>query len=279
MKKSKTPGVCVFCGRTPVTDEHLWPQRIGRLLPRSAPEATLHAQRQFLRQPLVGGGERSMFHNRNARGPFRSRKIRKVCGQHCNGGWMSRIEDRAARTMTPLIKGQAAHLDHEDLRLIANWAALTSIIGEFTDLNSAAIPGSDRLALMSEWTRMRELESNAVPSLPDGWIVEIGSRQPAVAWRPTYAHVGATWVPSGETVTNARPNVQTTTISVGHIVIRTGSTKFELSLPRDRQAEGLVEIWPRTPDSLEWPPRPSLTGEDVEWIGNILGRARVSLPG
>lgn len=238
----------------------------------------MHAQNQFQRRALPQGGEFSSFHNRHARGPVRARKIRKVCGPHCNGGWMSRIEDRAAGVLTPLIQGQGVLLGRDDLRLIANWAVLTSIIGEYSDPNSAAIPPADRDALMLAWTQAGGIDADVMQTLTSGWIVEVGAREAAVNWNPTYAHVAATWVPRGEPVAGAKLNTQTTTLSVGHFVVRAASSKYELVLPRDRHAAGLVQIWPNTPDGLQWPAGPILSAESTEWIGNILRRSPVGMP-
>ena len=269
MKKPKEPGSCIFCEGRPVTSEHMWPQWIGALLPPLPGEPQTHTH--VMTTTEAGPGFvtfRPKIHQ--ARGPMQSRKIRKVCGGKCNGGWMSQLEQAASRVMAPMIRGEEVSLGASDLRGIANWAILTSIIGEYTDIPMQAISKEDRLQLMESWIARNETRSERIPDLPAGWRVCIAS-QNAASWRLGYSHTGLVSGRPGEPIPTTC-NSQSTTFGMGCLLIHATST-YVAAVPSNQFATTeLVEIWPRVPDHLQWP-RPYAQSEaDVDWIARDLFR-------
>jgi hypothetical protein len=78
---------CVFCGRTPVTREHLWPDWLRR-------EAGLREGFEFrIEQDADGVQTRDITFTTP---PF-TQVARAVCA-NCNGGWMSEIEAKRSRS-------------------------------------------------------------------------------------------------------------------------------------------------------------------------------------
>jgi hypothetical protein len=55
----------------------------------------------------------------------------KCVDQACNNGWMRDLENKAKPILTPLIQGQPALLSQNDQRVVAGWAVLKAIVGEY----------------------------------------------------------------------------------------------------------------------------------------------------
>jgi hypothetical protein len=123
----------------------------------------------------------------------------KVPCQTFNGGWMSRLENRAKPVLTPLFKRRQQRLEAHDLELISYWALKTALI-----LESAAKPStrtsrqpSTRLCVsargclrqpMSGWAnvrspRVRGFTARTVEMDPD----DLRARRPRSSTRPLAA--------------------------------------------------------------------------------------------
>ena len=84
-------------------------------------------------------------------GQIRDWKVYCVCGgTHltCNGGWMREIEDRARPILIPLIKGEEIRLSPADQSVIAAWAALKAIVGEYDERMPVTVHHTHRKYLM-----------------------------------------------------------------------------------------------------------------------------------
>jgi hypothetical protein len=110
---------CVFCGRTPVTKEHLWPDWLRR-------EAGLRGGFEFrIEQDADAVETRDV---RFTRPPF-TQVVRAVCAT-CNGGWMSKIEANAKPILQDLIYANGTTLDPDAQRKLATWAFLKACVFE-----------------------------------------------------------------------------------------------------------------------------------------------------
>ncbi|MBD2768857.1 hypothetical protein IC235_13260 [Hymenobacter sp. BT664] len=74
-------------------------------------------------------------------------KLMIVCID-CNITWMSKIEAEAIPLLTPLIEKEREILSQQDQTQLSTWVALRTVIGEFVDIATQAIPESDRKILM-----------------------------------------------------------------------------------------------------------------------------------
>ncbi len=267
MKNAKEPGVCIFCGGRPVTAEHLWARWIGALLPKPPDEPDWHLQSMAQLTPLGGRVIEFKPTLKTSRGPIKTRKIRKVCGKRCNGGWMSRLETRAAAAMSKAILGEPCTLEGSDLRAIANWAVLTTIIAEFTDPSTQAVPTSDRAWLMAGWESLTGTVEAELPPLPPHWRVYIGSHSDK-DWRLNFNHTAVTASVLGALPARAT-SAQSTTFGLGHLMVHAVSSAG-LPLAEVPQKAALVEIWPSAPQSLALPLVTELNADEMERLSRAL---------
>src|ERR1700722_4831626 len=94
---------CIFCNGVPVTGEHLFPEWIKSLVPRTSQR---HIRAKVVSKSV--GFNLNEPHIKEAKrheGDLASSRIRCACGT-CNSGWMSNIETAAIPVMTPLILGE-----------------------------------------------------------------------------------------------------------------------------------------------------------------------------
>lgn len=112
---------CVFCGGTPTTKEHLWPDWGRRLIADAEPLTHYQQVRQDNREPV----DRTW-----TTPPFRW-TVNAVCAR-CNNGWMSQLEERARPMLLPMLQGRGRELHREGQRTLASWALKTSMMFEHT---------------------------------------------------------------------------------------------------------------------------------------------------
>jgi hypothetical protein len=111
--------VCVWCGGTPVTAEHVWPQWIAKYLPKvKAPHHVI--------AEVEGEGRSVEF--RGLRVPFTT-KVSCVC-EPCNTGWMAELEHTAEHELHAMIEGKAQMLHGWRQAIAATWAFKTAVMIE-----------------------------------------------------------------------------------------------------------------------------------------------------
>ena len=105
------PRRCVFCDRTPVTKEHVWPRWISGLLKEYGP-FTVNTPEDAVR------AARELDH-----------QVRWVCGS-CNGGWMSDLETTTRPLLETMILAnpETRLLAPADQVRLARWAMKTFLV-------------------------------------------------------------------------------------------------------------------------------------------------------
>src|SRR5258708_35950658 len=89
-------GKCIFCSKTGLTKEHLWPVWATPLLGNSRAEK--HTEQLFTTQNPVQTG---LPRTKAKPGHLRTNKLRVVCGG-CNSAWMRALECAVQRMLTAL---------------------------------------------------------------------------------------------------------------------------------------------------------------------------------
>jgi hypothetical protein len=144
---SNPAGKCVFCGCTPLSKGHIWPDCFGRVLPQEK-KAKYHEQR-------IGGF--STFDSkiqgppkwvRTGTGPLSAKRLQNTCVA-CNGGWMSRLESSSLHAIKPLVLGQPFLFERINQYFVAGVLFLISMRIESTARQIKTIPHSDRVFLMN----------------------------------------------------------------------------------------------------------------------------------
>lgn len=231
---------CLWCKNTNLTREHLLPGWMRRIVDPQVHERTVTSW-----QP--GFTERSILVKQGT--PFTIRP-RIVC-QDCNGGWMSRLEERCKPFLEPMIRGSRHELDRHDCRTIASWAAKTAYVAE-----SLHQPFSPREA--------RE-DFRADPLTPPihlkVWLSQWAGGGGADIWtHPWY------WSSDGSRQGNRLPNSHLTMLAVGHLVVIAAASPdpdFHAYGPRGMMRSHLVDAWPTESGSVRWPPPAPLDGTQM----------------
>lgn len=174
------PRTCIFCGGTPVTREHVWPQWLTR---HFADEPIFHdvepsgfrpLQRlRALDLPMDIEGGQIMFGWDEAKGTGGSNAdhtVKVACGP-CNSGWMSRLEVQGRPILLRHIESRSAVMTEDERDILVRWLMKTTAVFEMDDPPSAALQ-RDELAAIAD------LDG----PLPDGWRVD-------AAWVPRHFHM------------------------------------------------------------------------------------------
>jgi hypothetical protein len=125
-------GLCIWCGKGPLTDEHLWPKWLRKRGIVSADPL----------EHLSGQDAPAEKWERNWRAPDATRTAAIVC-EPCNTGWMNDLEAAAAPILEPMMRGEARTLDVAEQDIVALWAAKMTMVWEATHPHVRAVSDED----------------------------------------------------------------------------------------------------------------------------------------
>ncbi|WP_426615752.1 hypothetical protein [Bradyrhizobium sp. McL0616] len=226
---SKSQKRCVFCGGTPATKSHIWPDWLDSL---PLDKATHHEVHVGKLETFVSAAEGPSPQTQVRQGRAGARKPRNVC-LACNGGWMSRIEQLTKPTLSALILGSPILLRPADQWWLASLITLITIRMEFTAPQMQAVPVADRQTLMV--TGAAPLHSWKI------WIAQFADPQSDDFWT---GHLGMQLVSSpAEVFRPHKCNAQVTTMVIGKFIAHVASSSV-MSIPDGYSGIGLAKIWP-----------------------------------
>jgi hypothetical protein len=133
---------CVFCGSSPLTQEHVWPAWISGVLPPGL-------QFRVSRTETDPSTEEKRQIGRAWSTEALDLKVKRVC-EDCNSGWMSRIEEATKPLLTPLILGESITASQDERKLLATWALLRVIMAEYTGPRQISVPDAHRRWIFKE---------------------------------------------------------------------------------------------------------------------------------
>jgi hypothetical protein len=251
---------CIFCGRTPVTREHLWPDWLQRDLEIREPFEIR------IEQEHDGVETRDI---RFEAPPF-NQTVRAVCAE-CNNGWMSEMEAAAKPILWPLIHAEGRRLDAAEQRVLARWALLKACV--FDELH----PGE---GVVLPAHREYLYEHRDPP--PHGFWVTLATYE-AEELRH-YAHQGLR-LSRGDAPAPPGPNVYFVTITAGALVVHvtgSGLSDLPVGIPLPFRDElGVIGIWPPTAsvdfDQLRVMKHETLVGFTT-MLYNVVGRLAGGAP-
>ncbi|GJE18556.1 hypothetical protein [Methylobacterium marchantiae] len=258
---AQAQGFCVFCGRPGLTKQHIVPDRLSAILGRPdvvSPQLKLRSESQPERFDVV---DDDLIIKQGA---FHIKKLRIVCGEHCNSGWMRALEERASSVFEPLVRGQSLYLSADQQHLLAAWASQIAMVAEYTDPEYAAISQADRTHLMI----------NGEP--PPNWRIWLGHFLGKDKNDSSYNHHGLIQPYLDWTIKNDKnlATVQTSTITLSRLVFhcfserRRGSFRYNV----EEKCRGIIPIWPIKTENLNWKKAGSMNEADRNWLS-------MSLPG
>ena len=219
---------CVFCDRSPVTNEHVFPRWLDRYL--------TSGERQQLEQTRYGQG--GFDTTRASRGlDFR---VKKVCAA-CNNGWMSQLERDSMGALDSLIRDTAIEeITLKRQRQIALWATKTAMMADLTQ--SAPI--------LTRTQRRRMRTHGAIPGGTLVWMGSCGETYPLVTSHTVRIELEDTNQP--DTVRQTRFFCS---MKIGHLClyIYFAPPGFVVR-HRPEHYMCMARIWPRRASGLPFPP-------------------------
>ena len=268
MSKLKLPAKCIFCERPGVTKQHLWPDRLKKIVP------TMQTHNTTIVRNDKTLPDRSIVSGKPTPRPYRqgsnlTRQVRRVC-RRCNGGWIRELEEAAIAIATPLIIGDRTTLTQSDQAIIARWIAVMVAVSEYVDADSVAIPTQTRKALM------------AASVLSDDWTICLAPLD-GPRWRTSLRRhsmmLHTRLVPFGSeggplNIRHPVKNTQVTTIGIGRLIAQgaTSSNRDVIAFYRSRiSALKAAQVHPYI-GNIQWPPGPPLDDTDADTLADWLNR-------
>lgn len=242
---------CIWCGGTPVTAEHVWPQWIAKYLPKVKAPHLVIAEVEGQARAVEFRGERLPF----------TTVVRCVCEQ-CNPGWMHELETTAEPILTPVIEGRAQTWHEWRQAVAATWAFKTAIMIEQAGRSD-----------------LRAIPREIYPGFPR-WL-----RPPAFAqvWAAAYAGNSGQFYGHGRLrllITTAAGVSVPNDLSAYGACLQVGALAFRIFghliqgippiVPTGDVAQCLVPIWPTVPNA-EWPPKVAVDDDGLELLVKSLG--------
>jgi hypothetical protein len=217
---------CIFCPNEANSKEDLFPRWILK-----------RVQNRYPLYRKVGDNPATITEDQEVRLPC-------VC-MKCNNGWMSRLESKVRKYMALLIDDFSLPLDRDYQKGLAEWAVKTAIVNDTVESHQRFFTEAECHAFKRDRT------------MPNGTQI--------VAGRFTGRSLDADGndftllVPGGKLILRGH----VFTVMVGHLVMQVMSMHVEPEFhgktvkmecnpgPWDT---GLIQIWPKIRNSVEWPP-------------------------
>ena len=250
-RKVQKRNFCLFCGSTGMSKEHIWSDWLSDVLPTTDVHNQNITYSPFHLKADVGA-ERV-----TKQGSLLQRKIRKVCVR-CNTGWMSTIVDKAKPIAMRLIRGELIDLTESDMRHLASWIAICTIVAEFTEPGTIGISQEE----------INEVYNTQAP--PSYWSICIG-RYKGKDWAPYRYHHRGGKVVSGDNIAadifqnnfahHKVDGYQITIYTLGSLAIFCSSSTSPI-FPNTYTPDKMLKIW--IPDnSLNWSSLIRLKDQDM----------------
>lgn len=260
---------CIFCERTDLNREHVWPIWMHELIRKEG--FGRHVRKLTSTSPSnpnISGEKFSI----ERQGAVTTVRLKVVCKNHCNGGWMSRLETKAMPILTPLLLGQPFVLGKYHQEVLATWIAMKLMVCEFSVPEDVVTPPLERSLLMG-----RRLPSDIT-------TIWIGYYQGSF-WSSAYERHAALlgWgnasgplpVPNDALA----KNIQSQTLGIGRLLIQTISTTLgglDFNSPK-LPNNPLRQVWPYE-RNIVWPTGQAISDPQVRVVASGLDQFTQRLP-
>ena len=224
------PDGCIFCGSTPLTREHLWPDWLRR-------DAGIAERFKYRIEEDADGVE---ARDVTFMSPPFTQTVKAVCSR-CNGGWMSAIEGDAKPILLDLIYARGRTLDPDDQRRLATWAFLKACVFDALHPNDLSVPAVHRQRL---YTYTKPPATGAAIWLGTYEALEVGH----------YAHQ-ALKVGRDDLPDPVEPTIYIATITAGALILQVAGSLLpdlafdDLPLPSELH---VAKIWPAKSDPVKF---------------------------
>lgn len=247
---------CFFCGPTdnPLTEEHVWPQWISRLL------FGKYDSTHFVNIRSTGDNTTGLWKSRNIEVTTKT-----VCDK-CNNVWLSNFENNEIKPIaTPLIvDGTNVLLTPIDQWKLAAWAYKMALLVEI------AIPPKERAPLFFTPLERKHFRETTLAHER----VRVFLSKYEYGQHPAHAHLPRHLLTAREERRRSF-DLKISTMTAGSLgmqvmAVRSTATdelvyaseiEFEFL---GKAKEAIIPIWPPTSNAVRWPPAESMTPQDVE---------------
>jgi hypothetical protein len=239
---------CIFCGGSPITAEHLWPEWMAPLLGKYGAGTTQRFGRS-VRHPTT---DEVVFAVRDhfIKGRESTSETMSVLCDRCNNEWGSLLETAATSALKKLVKGDRHTISPTDLTVIVRWLTLKFFVADDKDCEAQATLQPERAAFRESFV------------IPDSLRISIAPI-PSGKWSASFHFfsTSASFLKPGEAIEAVALPKNVASLSMGfgrcfaHIVYARVDYPPVL---RSRFIDRFVQIWPLQPNSVDWPPTLSL---------------------
>lgn len=257
--------LCIFCSKRADSDEHVWPNWLLKLL-KQHPEGITTIE---------------TFHDhqlpRQWSGVDAALKMKCVCRQACNNGWMQQLEDRTIPILSPMIKDNPMRLSGIQQRTIVEWIVKTAMVFDI------AKPGKYIFYEKAERSSFRE---NLTPPLHNAiWIARYSGSalgDAATTNRTSFAGIRK----KGLRLIKCHVH----TMCFGRLALQIFTWKPLVHQPPvlvkidevfRRWRDMAIPIWPVSVLPIDWPPKVSLDDGELNleaFAGRFNGTIDIGTP-
>jgi hypothetical protein len=185
-------------------------------------------------------------------------------GRDCNSRWMSRVDDRAAPVVAPMIRGHKTTINSEMRARLAAWAIKTALSGRYAEDPPKIIE--------DEW--VDALRTTELP-IPE-WHVWIGvfDGNPSYFFHDFDGPISRYEITDNGVVRQGEASAHSVraTFVIGYLAVQvfgpTGGETFGVNMNPD----ALLAVWPDDGESVEWPPKLAIRPDIVwDWVNALNG--------
>lgn len=252
---------CVFCETNNANSrEHFYSEWMHDLLP-IGPQGTYTGE---IIDEHPKTREVTRHDKRVKPGELYTKKMKVVCGT-CNNEWMSGIEEAVKPLLVPFIKGDAITLDADQLKLVAQWATLKTMVCEHDNRGTEVTPQTDRTAFMAD---------GVIPAYFNIYLLSHNSPS-RIGYVRTSQTVSLT--PDGPVppLEDRRKNTQQISVILGSAMLHVNAARvdgFSIENNLDMPAVVSRRIWPPNIVPLTWPDDPILTGDQMRELAYAMDK-------
>lgn len=183
---------CIFCGRTPLTKEHVWPRWLAKHagLGASLNQWSEPEDRYPIARIRVERGRTTTWHEAKGRSPRQSDHVVRAVCTNCNSGWMAALEAEAKPILTRQMADRNDRLTPDERDVLVRWLLKTTAVYEMDDPQSAVLPADVRTSLTDDLRELRGLWEVGACWVPAGGEMYALAHGRAVVRTPDAAELG-----------------------------------------------------------------------------------------
>ena len=118
----RTVARCIFCGKRPLTKEHIFPKWLAPYIPKT--------MENYQNVKTIFHKDRADTATKKRAGNPHSWSVKCVC-KKCNNERMGTLQERVKPILLPMIKGEKVKIEKADQHVMASWVAMATMCAEF----------------------------------------------------------------------------------------------------------------------------------------------------